>query len=599
MKISNILLATLSAGIFFTGCTKMQEKAVHEIEKVDSELRPLAALLKQNLEPVPDLKIVEDVRWANQGWSAKESEWFWHVPQGTIIMPYEWFISLEQPSKDGKGLFIEPAYMARYGFIPSAKNDSNNPDGLPIGFVKEESFFDPINNITMPVAGLSCAACHTGQINYNGKGLLIDGGAAMINVTLFQDKVTVTLAETLLSTTKFDRFAKRVLKDAYSEGSKKELKAKMKAFAKRSSAYSSAMILKNLNVVKEGFGRVDALTRIGNVVFGAGINTENLRPISAPVSYPPIWSVPWFDWAQYNGSIRQPMVRNVGEALGVQAIVNLVDKDRLFTSSIPVDNLKNIEDLLAGDEPFTGLQAPKWPEDILGSLDKDKIKHGKKLYKKHCASCHLPPMGSKEIMKAKHWEKPNKFGKSYLITHNIPLEEIGTDGAEVTDFYNRRAHTDGLGLGTMNANDGLRVVTEAVAQRWYKDNNIPQDQWAKWDGFRENKVLRPLAYRARPLNGIWSTPPFLHNGSVPNLYELLSPFTERSKEFYTGSKEFDPIFVGYQTTPFKGGFLMDTTLQGNGNSGHIFDDLPKGDGVIGPKLSKKERWALVEYLKSL
>ena len=308
--------------------------------------------------------------------------------------------------------------------------------------------------------------------------------------------------------------------------------------------------------------------------------------------------MPWFDWAQYNGSIRQPMVRNVGEALGVQAMVNLVEKDKFFESSVHVGNLHQIEEQLAGDKPLGGLQAPKWPEDILGLIDKEKALKGKTLYDKHCIQCHLPDINSKEIMEDKYWEKPNIYGKRYLITHNIPVEKIGTDAAEVTDFYNRRAKTDDLGLGTQNANDGLKVVTEAVANKWYDDNNIPQKDRIAMDGYRENIVLRPLKYRARPLNGIWSTPPFLHNGSVPNLYELLSPGEERTKQFYLGSKEFDPVFVGYQMDKFKGAFLMDTTLQGNDNSGHEFNDGDK-NGIIGPKLSKEERMAIIEYLKTL
>ena len=591
------ILPIVGLSLFFSGCSQMQKELVKDWDNIESKVKPLAYLVESNLEPTPKLKPVKDVRWAEQGWSYKQQEWFWHVPQGTIIMPYDFFISLEKPDNDGKGLFVEPDYMARYGFIPSSKSEIN-PDGLPVGFVKDERFYNPLDGTTSTVAGITCAACHTGEVNYNGKGLLIDGGAAMIDVTLFQNKLSVTLAETLLEGRKFDRFAKRVLKQKYSSDTKGVLKEQLTAYAKSASEYTNAMIVKELYHVKEGFGRVDALTRIGNVVFGAELNLENLRPISAPVSYPPIWSVPWFDWAQYNGSIRQPMVRNVGEALGVQAMVNLVDPKKFFESSVHVDNLFEIEEQLAGKKPFSGLQAPKWPEDILGSIDKNRAKKGEKLYRQHCMQCHLPPINSAEIMQSKFWEKPNKYGKRYLKTHNIPLEVIGTDGAEVTDFYNRRAHTDGLGLGTQNANDGLKVVTEAVAQKWYERNNVPKEQWAKMDGYRENIVLRPLKYRARPLNGIWSTPPFLHNGSVPNLYELLSPVNERTKQFYVGTKEFDPVNVGYQLIEFEGAFLMDTTLQGNGNSGHEFND-GKGKGIIGPKLSNEEKMALIEYLKTL
>ena len=93
--------------------------------------------------------------------------------------------------------------------------------------------------------------------------------------------------------------------------------------------------------------------------------------------------------------------------------------------------------------------------------------------------------------------------------------------------------------------------------------------------------------------------PFLHNGSVPNLYELLSPVDERSETFYLGSRLFDPEKVGYETGPIDGGFLLDTTKPGNSNKGHAFEDGPRGDGVIGPEFTDLERRQLVEYLKSL
>ena len=104
-----------------------------------------------------------------------------------------------------------------------------------------------------------------------------------------------------------------------------------------------------------------------------------------------------------------------------------------------------------------------------------------------------------------------------------------------------------------------------------------------------------LAYKARPLNGIWTGAPYLHNGSVPNLYELLLPAQQRSKSFYIGAWEFDPVKVGYVDDERSGSFYLDTTLKGNSNAGHEY-----GTGYDGlPELSEDDRWALVEYMKTL
>jgi hypothetical protein len=90
----------------------------------------------------------------------------------------------------------------------------------------------------------------------------------------------------------------------------------------------------------------------------------------------------------------------------------------------------------------------------------------------------------------------------------------------------------------------------------------------------------------------------MHNGSVPNLYEMLIPAKERTKKFYVG-RDFDPVKVGVDTSGKSGSFLFDTSLVGNSNQGHSFQDGPRGNGVIGPLFTDEQRWALVEYLKSI
>ena len=109
-----------------------------------------------------------------------------------------------------------------------------------------------------------------------------------------------------------------------------------------------------------------------------------------------------------------------------------------------------------------------------------------------------------------------------------------------------------------------------------------------------------LIYKARPLNGIWAVAPYLHNGSVPTLDALLSPDdAARPSTFWVGSKQFDPVKVGYDGAAIDGATLFDTSRPGNSNAGHRFKDGPRGNGVIGPALSADERAQLIEYLKSI
>jgi len=111
-------------------------------------------------------------------------------------------------------------------------------------------------------------------------------------------------------------------------------------------------------------------------------------------------------------------------------------------------------------------------------------------------------------------------------------------------------------------------------------------------GKADGSLYRPknlLAYRARPLDGIWATAPYLHNGSIQNLHELLKPASKRKTSFYVGSNQFDPKHVGFKSKRRGNHFLLDTSIPGNLNSGHEY----------GVSLSKKEKRALIEFLKTL
>jgi hypothetical protein len=103
------------------------------------------------------------------------------------------------------------------------------------------------------------------------------------------------------------------------------------------------------------------------------------------------------------------------------------------------------------------------------------------------------------------------------------------------------------------------------------------------------ETLETAQYRARPLNGIWATGPFLHNGSVPTLADVLRPVAERPTTFIVGNSAFDPASVGFTAPAGAKGFEMDTRLPGNANTGHEY----------GVSFSEADKLALLEYLKSL
>jgi uncharacterized protein (DUF2235 family) len=555
---------------------------------------------KRHYLDLPTIERPKDVVWPWQNWTDAQRRKFYHLAQGSELMPYSWFVALEQPGLSSKKdrLFKDTAYLQRFGFIPDSP-DGENPDGLPVGFARDDQFVDPYTGQRSIVVGLTCAACHTGELFYGDKAIRIDAGPSLIDLQKFTVALGGAVGLTYYLPWRFNGFARRVLGPNASAADKALLRRSVKYYLDTSKSELIGSF--HYYPTVEGYGRTDALARIDNFVFGTELNNDkNLVIGNGPVNFPPIWDASWLDWVQYNGSIQQPMGRNVGEALGVRSRINLLGyPGKQYQNTIRVDNLHEIEKLIGGDAPGAGVLAPAWPADLLGKIDPEKASKGARLYNQLCLHCHQPPILSDEGKKPEHWTTPNAYGKQFFKVTMIPLGEIGTDPNEAENFFHRTAASGPLGMGSITAVEGLRSITKTVIDQAYTQLNLTPGQQSDWNGYRENILRAPLAYKARPHNGVWATPPYLHNGSVPNIYALLSPVSERPKVFYLGSKKYDPVHLGLDTAPFKGGTEFRVNLPGNSNAGHEFNDGPIGNGVIGRELSEDERMQIIEYLKTL
>jgi hypothetical protein len=566
---------------------------------------------------VPEYQRPSEVVTLDQRWTDQQRHQFHHTPQGTRLLPADWFRALEQPcfSPLGCDLFADPAYLSRFGFIPSHA-DALNPDGLPVGFAIDKDFADPIEKRAYPVVGLTCAACHTGELYYGKYAVQVEGAPGMIEVAAFQKALGLALAFTdtfPMSVGRYGRFEQRVLGPDATADQKAELKKQVDAYLDGARHQLDATSAGHIYDNGAGFMRTDALARIGNQVFAADTNIDaNYAVANAPVRYPQIWDASWFNWVQYNSSIADPLARNIGEALGVRAVVKLFGPDASsFENSVNMRGLRSIEDLLAGPRPLQGLASPKWPS-VFPALDQRKVAAGAALYAQRCQQCHLPPreellnelntLAYEKTAEPKYWWK-SANGNWYLKVSDVELDWVGTDPRQATDFKRRTANTGDLAKGVVSAAAGLDLVTGGIADRFFRLQNIPSEDRAGWAGGRDPRdprVRGELIYKARPLNGVWAIAPYLHNGSVPTLEALLSPDdSARPKQFWMGNKEFDPVKVGYDGVEIKGGTLFDTTQPGNSNVGHRFKDGPRGNGVIGPAFSPEEGANIIEYLKSL
>jgi len=638
--------------------------------------------------PLPPPQPVREARWLDQGWAESDRYWFHHATQGTstLPIPYVWFVALAEPKiLPGKEtLFINDGYMQKLGFIPSPPSgggqagpaagqetaygyraniggvpaepgvDSNrglNPAGMPVGFAITRGYPDPTTGRMLPdQVGLTCAACHTGHLEYNGVSLRIDGGNAATSLGQLTSTLGAALFLTDLLPWRFDGFAERVLGPDATKAQRQQLRAELKATIKAlAGAAKATSAIDKRDGVTEGYNRLDALNRIGNQVFYANLvgaksatfdPLDNYAAVNAPVKYPHLWNTPWFNWAQYDGSIGQPAIRNVGEAIGVLAKVNMTTYDqphKLWDSSVAVGNVARMEQQIEGPNPLTrgpdgrvrgfqGLMAPKWPQDVLGRIDMARAQAGRNVYAMRCQGCHLPPVDDpgQALYSPALWTTPNQFGESYLKLKIIPLSLVGTDPGQAEILSGRKIKSPlalGLQPGVTNPATGVTCFTtpttpatemtfgqalasavQFIVDKFHRDEGTPiKSDAAEGDkGNRPNCVQSPPAYKARPLNGIWATPPYLHNGSVPSLSALLGPPADRPSSFCLGNRAYDPILVGLdvRTCP-RGAFKLDTSIKGSSNQGHEFRDAPAGTkGVVGPALSAQERAAVIEFLKT-
>jgi mono/diheme cytochrome c family protein len=193
------------------------------------------------------------------------------------------------------------------------------------------------------------------------------------------------------------------------------------------------------------------------------------------------------------------------------------------------ENLRRMQQWMA-DVP-----APKYPFPVDAAL----AARGAETYARDCASCHQPGGA--------------RTGKI------VPVSESGTDRHR------------------------LDMWTKGAADAY---NNYDGGYW----GFKH--FQKTDGYVSVPLDGVWLRAPFLHNGSVPSLADLLEPPERRPKLFWRGYDVFDQGPVGFVSTGPEAeriGTRYDTAQPGNSNAGHLW----------GTALPPEEKRALIEYLKTL
>ena len=359
----------------------------------------------------------QHVTYLDQGWDDDTRQQFYYTPQGSELIRYSWFMALEQ--SDCACLFRDDDFLASFKFLPNAANE-HNPDGLPVGFVGEDS------KAKERWLGMTCAACHTTQLNYKGKAVRVDGGTTLADMIAFQQELVDAVRATVKQDDKFCRFGWRVLGSHATTQQFEELRAELKDALSGLADWAAHSRPANAT----GFGNWDAVNVLMNQVNADALGEPaNNRVPQVPVSYPSIWNSDEMDKLLWNASVHNLTLRQIGEVIIVfgKAKVTATDKGLSMTSSADLPGLQSIYDTIGTLEP------PRWPEDIMGKLDSAKLELGAKIYAREgCAACHAnkPPYPM---------TKPNQFGKEFIKVYPTAIGTVGTDPNYAMYFVQRTA----------------------------------------------------------------------------------------------------------------------------------------------------------------
>ncbi|MEL6623264.1 MAG: cytochrome c, partial [Pseudomonadota bacterium] len=228
-----------------------------------------------------------------------------------------------------------------------------------------------------------------------------------------------------------------------------------------------------------------------------------------------------------------------------------------------------------------------------------RAKRGADIYRQNCQSCHAAPP-------YKRTDPTNNIaGISFIEINAVPIGKVATDTLYLRNAGARNIFTNDVTQALFGgrsvvpmAEYAIGVAAKIVIKEMEEKGYGPRKQ-AELSGFRLTKdggrLVKPCeggsgCYKAGPLTGVWASGPYLHNGSVPTVYELLSPVSERRSVFWMGGRQLDAKRLGFKSENGPGRFKFDTAIDGNRNTGHLFP--PRG-------LTPDERLDVIEYLKTL
>ena len=488
-------------------------------------------------------------------WSQQDLDFFLHGSMSTEIVPETVLRAFIKTYPD---LFPKDD-LSNLGLIPDPKF------GWPIGLSRKE-----VSHLGgLSAVGINCASCHVGEITppTGGANIRVLGMTAQFDVEGFFGTVLISTFRTA-DPANMKKFLAAYLAVNDPQSGDAGQKLFQDAWQKQGQKITSAMtadVTRNPGGLRPINGKdlqLDGKSLASGqdlAALSASMLTlfHNMRwalhvPDSPPPASPPngpgrndpwrilsysllgvvtepaqvkfgiVWNEDQRQWVHDDGNTRSPIIRNLAAALGLGA---------------PLIGHHGVLDY-AALQRHTALSQVIRPPHYPWAIDKTASESGAKIYAANCASCH---------------------DGTQTDTRLYPIAEIQTDPNRAKIF-------------TPEVAEGFNKFFAELQITGYEPPPPPLRSTGK--------------YWSPSLAGVWARAPYLHNGSVRTMTELLMPPAARAKTFHRGSRVFDAVQMGYLD---EGAYVLDTTGAGNLNTGHDY----------GTKLTADEKLELIEYLKTL
>ena len=540
------------------------------------------------------------------------------------------------------------------------KNMTWGDDQLPIGVTIARAPDTGLISL-----GVNCAACHVGALDDGGGLRVIDGAPSLFSIQqFFRDALTLIKESKAADPV---GFGASVLKEAAavdlkfgdvpidtgdpsdkSQLTMKDLKyfqlvteladkasageiddadaiAEIRALGTMSERRKRLLVaryffFKGVNVRRTkgegtpgGFGRTDAFGVARNALFG---HLGEFVETTAQVSYPPMFNMETNHAFHYNANGDTVIGRNIGQSIGLGAVVDIYGDDGKGKNAT-LYGTSNLENLALLEKAIYRIAPPEWQGP---PVDPALVERGEEVYRQSCQGCHEPTM--ENLTSATSGDHFLHVSREFALGSETDGAHIDTDRRQADNFNlpvfavgptaTIPSLTNPVFKGVFDSylSAATHKVSGVDSRPWQwsnvyhpqhnpKGRRLSSDDYGVLGSFHTNDT-----YRAAPLDGFWATAPFLHNGSVPTIADLLKPAKDRPKLFWVGQRGYDTDKLGYDQSVVpaspddappcdampsdcKRMSVLDTSLPGNSNRGHEF----------GVDLSEDDKRALIEFLK--